>query len=213
MTDTTTAAAPGLRERKRRATRRAILLAAIEVVRERGFEAATIDEISRIADVSPRTFFNYFSSKEEAIVGDGPALPDDDVLDAFVAARGPVLSDLIEIFAASVSLAVNDQELILLRRAIMKDNSEMSARRFARLHEFEHDVMSLIERRLEAEDPAGDPGARHQRARLYGLVSIAAMRTGWLSWMDAGDTGDALVEYMRTSFAQLAELGTAAAAR
>ncbi len=213
MTDTPTAAAPGLRERKRRATRRAILVAAIEVVRERGFEAATIDEISRIADVSPRTFFNYFSSKEEAIVGDGPSLPDDDVLDAFVAARGPVLTDLIEIFAASVSLAVNDQELILLRRSIMKDNSEMSARRFARLHEFEHDVMSLIERRLEAEDPDGDGVERHQRARLYGLVSIAAMRTGWLSWIDAGDTGDALVEYMRTSFAQLTELGTAAAPR
>ncbi|MES1212507.1 MAG: helix-turn-helix domain-containing protein, partial [Leifsonia sp.] len=58
---------PGLRERKRLATRRAILLAAITVVRERGLEAATVDEIARIADVSPRTFFNYFSSKEEAI--------------------------------------------------------------------------------------------------------------------------------------------------
>ncbi|MEO8263341.1 MAG: helix-turn-helix domain-containing protein, partial [Pseudolysinimonas sp.] len=63
---------PGLRERKRLATRRAIQVAAIEIVRERGLDATTIDEIARIADISPRTFFNYFSSKEEAIIGDGP---------------------------------------------------------------------------------------------------------------------------------------------
>jgi AcrR family transcriptional regulator len=210
VTDTPMAA-PGLRERKRRATRRAILVAAIEVVRERGFEAATIDEISRIADVSPRTFFNYFSSKEEAIVGDGPTLPDDEVLDAFVTSSGPLLDDLIEIFASSATMAVNDQELILLRRSIMKDNVELSARRFARLHEFESDVISLIERRLQLEAPHDAASDRHQRARLYGLVAIAAMRSGWLAWMDAGDPSDALVEHLRTSFAHLANLPAAAA--
>ena len=55
---------PGLRERKRRATRRAIQLAVIDLVAERGLDGTTVDEISRRADISPRTFFNYFTSKD-----------------------------------------------------------------------------------------------------------------------------------------------------
>jgi AcrR family transcriptional regulator len=61
-------AEPGLRERKRLATRRAIQHAAISLA-EQGLERVTVDEISRIADISPRTFFNYFPSKEDAVLG------------------------------------------------------------------------------------------------------------------------------------------------
>jgi len=64
---------PGLRERKRRATRRAIQRAALEVARTRGLEAVTVDEIARLADVSPRTFFNYFPSKDDAVLGLDPS--------------------------------------------------------------------------------------------------------------------------------------------
>lgn len=78
-------AEPGLRERKRRATRRAIQQAALRIAIEDGLGAVTVDEISRRADVSPRTFFNYFPSKEQAILGDDPQLPDDQALQTFVA--------------------------------------------------------------------------------------------------------------------------------
>ncbi|WP_174264169.1 acyl-CoA-like ligand-binding transcription factor [Phytoactinopolyspora halotolerans] len=58
----------GLRERKKAATRRALGRSALGLAMEHGVEAVTADAIAAAADVSPRTFHNYFSSKEEAIV-------------------------------------------------------------------------------------------------------------------------------------------------
>ena len=59
---------PGLRERKRRETRSRIGAAALELVLANGLDDATIDAISSAAGVSPRTFFNYFESKDDALL-------------------------------------------------------------------------------------------------------------------------------------------------
>ena len=55
------------RERKQRATRRAIFETAIRMFSEQGFDAPTIDEIAAAADIGKGTFYNYFSSKEEIL--------------------------------------------------------------------------------------------------------------------------------------------------
>jgi len=65
--NTVTEAAAGLRERKRRETRAGLSLAALRLCVERGWENVTVDEIAAAANVSPRTFRNYFSTKAEAI--------------------------------------------------------------------------------------------------------------------------------------------------
>src|SRR5262245_22638787 len=57
----------GLRERKKQATRQAIHEAAMKLFAERGYDATTIADIADAAGISPRTFFSYFSAKEEVV--------------------------------------------------------------------------------------------------------------------------------------------------
>lgn len=56
-----------LRDRKKRATREALSRAALDLALERGPENVRVDDIAACAGVSPRTYNNYFSSREEAI--------------------------------------------------------------------------------------------------------------------------------------------------
>jgi len=61
---------PGLRERKKAKTRRAIQDAAVRLTTEQGFEATTVDQIAEAAEVSQSTFFRYFPTKEDALLSD-----------------------------------------------------------------------------------------------------------------------------------------------
>ena len=85
MSDSATSADSGLRERKRAATRAAITSTARALTAERGLNGYTVEEVCEAAGISRRTFFNYFPTKEDAIIGHADDDVPADAVEEFVA--------------------------------------------------------------------------------------------------------------------------------
>jgi AcrR family transcriptional regulator len=229
MTD----AAPGLRERKRRATRLAIQQAALGIAIEHGLAAVTVDEVSRRADVSPRTFFNYFPNKEQAILGDEPTLPQGQDVETFVAGgpSGELLADLGTLLVHSTHELIDERGLIGERQQVLRANPELFSQRMASMKEFQAQIQEVVERRLRRDaglpdvdlpdtvpttatataaatasgtDSSEDDVLR-RRARLASLVGLAALRHAWWEWSES-DAEALLVDELERSFADLGAL-------
>ncbi|NYF11631.1 AcrR family transcriptional regulator [Leifsonia sp. AK011] len=196
---------PGLRERKRQATRRAIQLAAIDLVAENGLEGTTVDEISRRADVSPRTFFNYFPSKEAAIIGDHPELPEGTPVEEFVAAgpAEPLMTGIAKLITNTIILDGHDQELMVRRKGVLGEYPHLFAMRMANMRRVEEELASVIARRLAADDAtlAARPDELDSRAHLAAYVAFAAMRHAWRQWATGG--APSIADNIAESFGQL----------
>jgi AcrR family transcriptional regulator len=202
------AEAPGLRERKRIATRKAIQHAVLQLALDRGLEHVTIEEISRVADVSPRTFFNYFVSKEAAIAGDAPNFLDEVALGRFVdgGPEGELIRDLGNLMADAADHASEDRETLIMRKDLHNRYPHLFALRMAGMRNFEDELAGVVGRRLANDDPelAADPEALASRASLVTMVALGALRHAWTSWADADKRSiEPLALKIRDSFAQL----------
>ena len=109
----------GLRERKKRATRDAIVTSARRLFAERGFDAVTVAEIAVAADVSEKTVFNHFAAKEDLVFAGGEARLAQ--LQADIAQRPPGTS-VLDVFRANseamldtVALGETDSSLVVPR--------------------------------------------------------------------------------------------------
>ncbi|MBM0258377.1 TetR family transcriptional regulator [Micromonospora sp. 4G55] len=173
-------AATGRRDRKKRLTRAALTAAALRLVAERGLEHVTVEEISEAADVSSRTFFNYFASKDDALIGD-QALDRKRIVVLLVAAppQVPALEAVRLSLAEAIETMQADRELWRLRLAVIAQNPALLPRLIAGNAETERAMVEAIATRLGVDPDHGHPA-------LVTAVAGAAFRTALLRW--AADT-------------------------
>lgn len=168
----------GLRERKKEETRRALADAALDLVSWHGLDAVTIDEIADAAHVSVRTFFNYFSCKEEAVVGLDPSV----VQDAADRLRGRPAGELPLQALRAVLLGKPDLNEVLerwkRRTELVQQYPALQARHLAVLTELEHALAEAIGERLGV-NPATDPTPRATVAAV--LAAVRATLDWWVS--------------------------------
>jgi len=97
---------PGLREQKKTRTREAIARAAVRLALERGPENVRVADIAAVADVSPRTYNNYFASIPEAIC----ALASDRALALADAVRARPADEPLDQAVANAMLSVHEHD-------------------------------------------------------------------------------------------------------
>jgi len=124
---------PGRRERKKLTTRMALKAAAIDLVGERGYSNVTVEDIADAADVSVRTFFNYFASKEAAVVGNDPEIVEEMCLHLAALPHGltpletlrTVLLERIRAIGETIDLSGEEHGVWLRRVAVVRSQPEV----------------------------------------------------------------------------------------
>ncbi|WET81705.1 TetR/AcrR family transcriptional regulator [Amycolatopsis sp. QT-25] len=149
----------GLRERKRLETHRALATTAVRLVAERGLDQVTVEDISAVAGVSPRTFFNYFASKEDAVV---IAYADhversQHTIERFLAAPKKVRTPraFIDAIKEDFTLVEENREEWLGRMRAIQENPTLHSRVVAMNHQTIAPTIEAIARRT-GTDPETD---------------------------------------------------------
>lgn len=193
----------GRRERKRRQTRERIEEAARTLFLERGFDATTIDDIAAAADISKRSFFDYFPSKEELVSAWQDSFGA--VLAAAVIAR-PAEEPLARVVEAamtsSIAQATSPQSIALAQ--LIRDTPALRARDHLKYARLEQTLTEALSAR------AGSDAAARVGIRLLAMIVVGTLRVGGELWHERPTT-EAPADYAGTIFRQvwtaLGELG------
>jgi AcrR family transcriptional regulator len=169
-------AALGLRERKKRARREALIDATHRLVAEHGLDAVTVDAICEEAGVSVRTFFNYFETKDDAVLGHTPWPLDSPAAEVF--ATGGPTGHLTADLQALVGSFLTDPPMGRQRLAVALDLAHREPRLLARHHawieQHKGQLSALVERRL-GEHPAHSP-------EIVGAMLLFLTHATFLRW-------------------------------
>ena len=203
MTDLDTSAtlAPGRRERKKQQTRDELMNHAARLFAERGFDSVTTEDIAEAADVSQRTFFRHFPSKEAVLYGHVDELQAA-IRHAFEA-RPADESNVAAIRAAMRTIAdhyaANHEEAFLQARLAAEFPAVAAHARAVVQAEWEHELTAVIAERAGV-DPLADPFPE-----ILAGAAFAALRAAIRRW-SAGDGREAFGELLDDSLAVLATL-------
>jgi AcrR family transcriptional regulator len=142
----------GLRERKKAETRDALASAALRLADEIGPDRVTVDEIASAAGVSSRTFFNYFASKEDAIVGSTESSTARVVqeLVSRPAAELPIDALRAAVHASADHLEADPDDWIIRHRLVARYPA-LGVRYAARLSAVEHELVAEVARRTRLD--------------------------------------------------------------
>lgn len=193
---------PGLRERKWRATRRAIQVAAIETVERLGLAGATVAVISDAAGVAPRTFFNHFATKDAALLGEEWRPLDPHRTTEFITSRGPIMKDLGVLLASVVNTEGLERGLVARRLQLAARHPELGGRRSAWIAELEAELRPVVAARVASEYPDEDGVSREAATRLLAAVAVVTFRSAWSWWAERGRE-DSLMDDIARMFAVL----------
>jgi AcrR family transcriptional regulator len=142
-----TAARPGLRERKKLQTRETIARVALELFAERGYDQTTVAEIAEAADVSTRTVFAYFPSKEDILFCDLPSQFEQ--LKQTLESRAPGATTL-DALRDYISGLGPPEENLILRKRIISGHEELRLAERARFTQVEELIAESIAKDLDA---------------------------------------------------------------
>jgi AcrR family transcriptional regulator len=177
-----------LRERKKKATRRSLRRIALQLVADRGFAQVTIEDIAAAADVSPRTFFNYFASKEAAVFGADPERTAELLRRIVEEVPGETALEALRLIivdeARHVSAEIADMEgeIADWKRQMRSSQADphLRAARAAHMATVESDIATALARRL-GTDTETDP-----YPIVLASAAMAVMRSAFMFWPRSG---------------------------
>jgi AcrR family transcriptional regulator len=189
----------GLRERKKARTREALQETALDLFGRQGFDHTTIEEIAEACEVSPRTFFRYFPTKEDVLFADSSTRRE--VLLSGISARPEHESAFVALREGMRALArdyEHDRVALALRAAIMGASPQLQLYKAEHQNAWESDVVDVLERRQHTRSAR----ARNE-LQLVTAMGTAAMRVALDVWL-ADERGPGLVALLDRVFARLA---------
>jgi AcrR family transcriptional regulator len=178
----------GLRDRKRAETRQRLESAAVTLVLRDGLDHATVDSISAMADVSSRTFFNYFDTKEDAVLGIRDSELDADAVAQHLARTdgADVIDSTVTLLLSVISPSIEGKALHEQRHEVLRRHPQLFGRHVAQMTRMVEPLVDAVVAILE-HDAGGRPVERAQAEVLMGLCG-SAVRSAVKEWVALDDS-------------------------
>jgi AcrR family transcriptional regulator len=190
----------GRREHNKQQTRLSLQAEARRLFEERGFDAVSVEDITAAVQVSRRTFFNYFDSKEAALVDPGPGRVAS--LAAELAARPPDEPLLNGLCAAHIAFLLADPADLAARMRLVRAHPALRQRWVTAIEAFENEVVRWACARTGLPAEAIYP-------QLLAALASTVSRLAMAHW-DPDSPEEELAELISCTYRLLADLGAGA---